>query len=320
MIFGTLFDAAIGLVLVFLLFSILITILMEIVSGWLGLRGKALENAIAKLIEDPTVQKGAGRLTAMFGAQVKAARAQAAAPTLSYKDVYNHPMVAGISATDKPSYVPGPNFASALVQKLGDIGGGASFAQVQAAVATLPAGDLQTALQTLLSEAQGDLDKLRTGVANWYDGSMDRLTGSYKRFTQLFTFIAGLALAIVFNVDAINIAKQLYDDPKARAEMTALASRQVQAGPAATPGGDVSALAKRFKDDQTQIEATSLVGWNGSWPVSGWKNLDPWVGVGWLLTALAGLMGAPFWFDALKGMVNVRNAGPKPDSSTSDAS
>ena len=44
---------------------------------------------------------------------------------------------------------------------------------------------------------------------------------------------------------------------------------------------------------------------------------DPWVGLGWLLTALAGLMGAPFWFDTLKTLVNVRSAGPKPSSTTS---
>jgi hypothetical protein len=314
MVFGTVFDTAIGLVLIFLLFSVLLTILMEIVSGALGLRGKALEDAIAKLIEDPQVQ-GAARAAGMFGAHRLTA---AAAPVLSYKAVYNHPMVAGISGTDKPSYVPGANFASALVQCLGSMAGGVSFANVQAAVATLPAGDLRTALETLLSEAQGDMDKLRDGIARWYDSAMDRLSGSYKRFTQVFTFVAGLILAVAFNVDAITIGHQLYNDPAARAAMTAAAEKQVQAGLPAKPGGDLSELQKLFQEARAQLDATNLVGWGPNGP--NFKSVELWVGVGWLLTALAGLMGAPFWFDALKGIVNVRNSGPKPSSSTSDAS
>ena len=312
MIFGTVFDTAIGLVLVFLMFSVLLSILMEIVSGWMGLRGRALENAIAKLIEDPKVA-GVAHAAGMFGAQKIAA---AAAPVLSYKTVYNHPMVAGVSRTDRPSYVPGPNFASALVQTLGSMGGGVTFANVQATVATLPAGDLRTALETLLSEAQGDLDKLRTGIASWFDSAMDRLTGSYKRFTQLFTFIVGLLLAIVFNVDALAIGQQLYTEPAARAVMTAAAEKQVQDGAPGAPSGDLDSLQKQFPKASAQLDATNLVGWGKAGP--NLNRFEIWALVGWLLTALSGLLGAPFWFDALKGLVNVRNAGPKPDSSTSD--
>jgi H+/gluconate symporter-like permease len=34
--------------------------------------------------------------------------------------------------------------------------------------------------------------------------------------------------------------------------------------------------------------------------------------VGWILTALAVSLGAPFWFDILKRFMNIRNAGVKP--------
>ncbi len=33
---------------------------------------------------------------------------------------------------------------------------------------------------------------------------------------------------------------------------------------------------------------------------------------GWLITALAGMLGAPFWFDLLGKVISIRNAGPKP--------
>ena len=35
--------------------------------------------------------------------------------------------------------------------------------------------------------------------------------------------------------------------------------------------------------------------------------------VGWVITALATLFGAPFWFDALQKITNLRGAGAKPN-------
>jgi hypothetical protein len=35
--------------------------------------------------------------------------------------------------------------------------------------------------------------------------------------------------------------------------------------------------------------------------------------VGWLVTAAAALFGAPFWFDLLQRLVNLRGTGTKPD-------
>jgi hypothetical protein len=39
---------------------------------------------------------------------------------------------------------------------------------------------------------------------------------------------------------------------------------------------------------------------------------------GWLVSGLAIAMGAPFWFDVLNKVINVRNAGPKPESYSKD--
>jgi hypothetical protein len=35
---------------------------------------------------------------------------------------------------------------------------------------------------------------------------------------------------------------------------------------------------------------------------------------GWLITALAISLGAPFWFDLLNKFINLRNAGKNPDN------
>ncbi|HXP02869.1 MAG TPA: hypothetical protein VN808_02035 [Stellaceae bacterium] len=37
--------------------------------------------------------------------------------------------------------------------------------------------------------------------------------------------------------------------------------------------------------------------------------------LGWVITALATSLGAPFWFDALNNLLQLRNTGPKPQRS-----
>lgn len=342
-------DTAIGLVLTFLLFSILLTIVMEIISGVMALRAKALENAVAKLIEDPSVAGSrVPGVAQIFGAHTAAATkgaapaplANTAAPfTLAFEHVYTHPLVAG-DLGDKPSYVPGDNFASALTQVLGQVGGGAAFGNIQAAVGKLTNTELQTGLQTLLDEAGGDLAAFRTGVARWFDNAMDRLSGGYKRFTQVVTFVVGLLLAVGLNVDAIHVAQSLYSDPALRNSMVAAAQEKIAKGEGQTKA---SAQVKDVVTAEQTLAQVAPVGWSGEpnayWSVDPrvlgdaatwaftWDRLCAAIGglfgttfwfevLGWLLTALAGLLGAPFWFDALSGLVNLRSAGPKPKSST----
>jgi len=40
---------------------------------------------------------------------------------------------------------------------------------------------------------------------------------------------------------------------------------------------------------------------------------------GWVVTMVAVSFGAPFWFDLIQKLVNLRSAGPKPDSTTSSS-
>jgi hypothetical protein len=319
---GTAIDTAIGLVLTFLLFSILLTIGMEILSGLLGSRAKALETVIAGLIEGSGNAR-VGATAMAFGPPAALAQTPAPAasdapnaepPPLSYADVYRHPLVAGPKPNPAPSYVPAANFASALVDLLCKRGGGVSFRSASVAVYQLSNANLRTLLQALLDESANDLDAFRAGIARWFDSAMDRLSGAYKRFTQVVTFSVGLLLAAGLNVDAIHVARTLYADPPLRAAMVSAAEAQVKQSPSAAKSAPAAIAAQLgdFAKAESDLTQVAPVGWP-----SGPYSFDAWVGLGWLLTALAGLLGAPFWFDTLQTIVNVRNAGPKPNSSTS---
>src|SRR5512140_388853 len=100
---------------------------------------------------------------------------------------------------------------------------------------------LRLTLSSLLmgiEESGGDcLQVLRTNIESWFNDSMDRLSGRYKRKVQWTTFFAGLAIAALLNVDTINISNQLWREPIVRqainANATQILAQSGQAGPPA---------------------------------------------------------------------------------------
>jgi hypothetical protein len=61
--------------------------------------------------------------------------------------------------------------------------------------------------------------------------------------------------------------------------------------------------------DKERELLNQLIGWRRPFV----DNFNLTTPVGWLLTILAVSMGAPFWFDILNKVMNVRYAGKSPD-------
>jgi hypothetical protein len=60
-------------------------------------------------------------------------------------------------------------------------------------------------------------------IENWYDDNMNRVSGWYKRRTQFILFVIGLFIAIMFNVDVLQIASKLSTDKDARDKIVQMA-------------------------------------------------------------------------------------------------
>jgi hypothetical protein len=68
-----------------------------------------------------------------------------------------------------------------------------------------------------------------------------------------------------------------------------------------------------YKGALAELNATTLpFGWEGN-SVQRFYERPLWVVFGWLLAALAASFGAPFWFDLLKRVANLRGSEPNPD-------
>lgn len=118
---------------------------------------------------------------------------------------------------DHPNYLSGRSMALALIGSLDPAKPLPEIPDLQDAVEKLPPSKIRDILLSSLTEAGGDLNKLRTSIAAWFDDSMERLSGAYKRQLKWISMLIGLVVAIAFNADRGAGAKPKREDEKATA-------------------------------------------------------------------------------------------------------
>jgi hypothetical protein len=312
-VFGSqVLEVAVGLVFVYLLLSIACSGIKEVIAGLFGLRSKTLKEGICNMLNDP--------------------KNDFATP------LFAHPLIARTARPgDRPSYISSRNFALALRDVIAPASGTQPRAlqDLRTSVANLPDSALRKTILGLLDSAQGDLEAARKNVEKWYDNTMDRVSGWYKREAQLIIFVAGLLLCVFLNADTLMILKELWNDRAlssaivAQAEAKGKALNQTQNQTLTSAGGQVNVPAspkegsERSSVQQVEKEIRDAsappIGWTGSsgdvrgFPdgVTGWLKKV----VGIFISAIAVAMGAPFWFDLLNKIVNLRLSGDLPPDS-----
>ncbi|ONH24527.1 hypothetical protein [Pseudofrankia asymbiotica] len=189
-----------------------------------------------------------------------------------------------------------------------------------AEIARLPDSPLKTALTATAARAGADRDKLVAELAQWYDAAMDRLSGWYKRRIGKFLLVYAIALTVAFNLDAIGLTRALWQDSALRAVAVSSAETRVQTStPAGGDGSSGEGAAETAVSAVRDIGALQLpFGWTHADTVTDPRAVPDDAGdwalkaLGWLVAAAALTVGAPFWFDLLGRLVNMRSAGPKP--------
>jgi hypothetical protein len=202
--------------------------------------------------------------------------------------------------------------------------------------AALPEG-LRTAIEALAQQAGGDLVRFKAILGDWFDGTMDRVSGWYKRRTQAILLVIGFAVAVTTNADTIRMADRLARDQGTRASLAGAAEaygalpeeqRKVDselrnAVSSAVAQVQQSGVPIGWRDCQTvewndpvlkpdcfpgspaalfRADGPKVAYWTGQW----WDQLRIHF-FGWLLTALALTLGAPFWFDVLNKIMVIRS-------------
>jgi hypothetical protein len=317
---STLTNTVIALALVFFLLSLLASALQESLASLFNSRGKLLEQAIEQLLTGVLVQPH-GLVNRLKDSARTVSRQHLAPDTLAAA-VLNHGLLGGLSKGQRlPSYIPADEFADALIDVLRRLSG-AGLPTVEGLLLSavqLPAGKPREALETMLLASGQDIVRFRSQLIDWYDATMDRVTGWYTRAVRYRTFLLGLGLAACLQVNAISITTDVWSSDAVRGALVAAALQSAHNGIASDS----------FANTQSRLEDLSLpIGWSWctvkrqspidgtcppGWHASGWDGYKIFLMFcGWLLTAVAVSQGAPFWFKLLNQLVPIRDSGGKP--------
>ena len=332
MLFGsTALEVAIGMIFVYLLLSLLCSAVVEYIEAKLNYRAKDLEKGLRLLLDQKIPEQ------------------------LSYKKLgttkntvaeylYAHPLVKALYRDEKPpSYIPARTFSLALWdlvfpanEREGSAGGSQSLKKIRESVQgnKLITDDLRKAVLTLVDDAEGDFEKARKNIEDWYDGTMDRVSGWYKRRVHVILLVMGLVVAAVVNADTINIAKAfmrndaLRQSVVAQAEKAASAPTPVPTPTPADPAERDRLAAQKVADVKSQIDTLGLpIGWVSSPTIPEDPRRFPGTAGDWalkviglLITALAISQGAPFWFDLLNKFIVIRSTVKPKEKSPEEAS
>jgi hypothetical protein len=456
-------EVAIGIIFVYLLLSLLCSAANEIVELWLKKRATDLERGIRELLKSTPGESGdlvhklydhplinglfkgvyADSGITGFWRSLKGTKLPAYIPSrnfaLGLMDLVLSDTPAGVppGATDPPAVLPEATDATTA-----SIAVGLVTAPPQPAPTIAPVNPLQRfrdalgtsslmadnpgvqkALTALVDAAGNDVSKTRENIEAWYNSSMDRVSGWYKRRSQVFILILGLFAAVAVNADSVTIARRLTTDKSLRDSLVAAAENyaKANASPSPTPAKSeaeaASSAAKlntgssapsttlaakpntralaspsvsvvapspslspspvpsvsplsvpspsatespsvtvsnsatkanaapplppacvkdegsaecKYEKSLVKIQSLGLpLGWDSSddirqqWPGWHWKHPGGWWDqlywhwLGWLLTALAISLGAPFWFDMLNKLIVVRST-VKPREKSAD--
>jgi hypothetical protein len=308
MLNSTVLEVGAGLIFTFLAVSLATSALVEAIASALKWRSRTLLAGVKALVND-------GNFSGLA------------------KGLYEHALVnprgPGVSApkTNMPAYIDSQRFAEALLDVVGltnalrlpSAAAGANMAAAHTVVDTnVPRGanaQINNLLHGAILRGLGDFAAVKQEIASWFDTGMDRVSGAYKRWSQLVGFCIALILCVSLNIDTVHIARTLWVNP----------------GIAATVKATQDA-----KSSVTELVGSFPVGWPQGFFPKGDAKVEPLVAgdkanqavpgaangkyaeaiIGWLITALATLFGAPFWFDALQSVIRLKGAGPSPKEKT----
>lgn len=356
------FDIAIGLLFIYLILSLLVSEIQEIIAGLLQLRARSLKQAIVILLGGNTLPKSSASsnyrsvakqklqnlLTEIeqneaelkkdevsSNSQLKTevitklnnlrTQASLASANLLTEDLYSHSLIRSLNQTTLgrlanskvfgPSYIPSETFATALIEvlqtdfksltKLNQLSFTTEEILKEINESGLP-DNLKRDLAALALRAQTtNINHFKEEVAKWFDRSMERTSGVYKRDIKKWTILIGFLIALLANADTIHIVGRLSKESAISNVISQQVAERVRNCP------DPNCIAREVDNDLTKLSLP--IGWylplevNSNPIIMFWDAIVK--AIGWLLTGLAISMGASFWFDVLNKFINVRYTG-----------
>lgn len=350
---SVLLNVAIGLILLYLVLSLIASEIQEIIAILLEWRAKHLKEAIAHLLasesSDVAVDSGSDRSATDHsgadhsGTNIGHVKSPDHAESLVDR-LYSNPLILALNhkATNRarsqgPSYIEAKTFALALLNTIHhstDTPRVVTLDEVWTSIDQAPIPEaLKTNLRILAQQARTKADKaeeevslLQQEIAVWFDQSMERASGVYKRNARGMALILGVAIAVVANADSLHIINSLSHDRVLQKTVTQMADQIVAThtseldcvNDSIDVDTKIQCLDALRRDMALTVDSLSQfpIGWSLERPlVQQLRSLRPLnvaqTIIGWLISGIAISMGAPFWFSLLSKILSLRSTRKK---------
>ncbi len=317
-------DFSISLIFLFLLFSLLVSWIMEFIASRFNRKGRHLKKMLYALLGGDETINWTSRL-------------------------YNHPLIESLSVKYNriTSYIPEDTFAEVINDLIVEEGREYTIKQdpdtreyvykeekgkydedLKKGLINMHDSDLKRTLQMFYDQSGEEIGEFTLSVKNWYKDYMDRVNHTYGRKIRKPLIIIGCTIALFFNVDFFHITNRLWVDANLR-ESIVVAAESFH-----DKYADINSLElskKFFKDYENSLDLP--IGWGeevkktgvveqgyyeknmfqrGGMIISYYLHADSswWLILiklmGFLASGFIVAFGAPFWFDLLKKAVSFK--------------
>jgi hypothetical protein len=300
-------DVLIGAATVLLLFSMPVTVITQIFTGLLGRRGKHLKIGLADLLQQ-------------LGIEEKTVAEQIA------ERILLHPMIADgkgkmgsviqrqeltrllldLASGNRSSLNTDIKAKlNAMLQSNGIADPAQSLKNINSLALQLEASnpELSQALRERIAIVQAASSAYVARLNSWFDQTIDRVSARFTHYTQGITVIVAVVLAGGLQLNIINVVNRLSVDDQFRQAAVAQASDVLKATKPATGTSSPTTQVFPATDYYRSLDNAGLIS------APAWRLPVNWQAVpGVILTALLLSLGAPFWYNALKNVLQLKSA------------
>jgi len=266
-------DLVVGLIFIYFILSITCSAFLEVLSGLFNFRGRLLKRWIIRTFSTD-------------GADVV------------WSAILRHHLVSRLEKEGRrfPERIPGTLFANVLL----DLSSNKE-------ILSLYPEELQRVWARFPSGSGSDRKRIASQLKKWFKVLQGRMTDQYKRLVRIWLTLIAALIILPSNADTFRMADWLMGHPKERSGIADMAVRWTND----TAGDPSGYTMEQLASVQDQLLKTGIpVGWERDSPIHGFAAWSAKI-AGLLITVLCVSMGAPFWYDMLRYLANLRKKSPK---------
>jgi len=312
-------DILLGLSVVMLMVSLIVTVLTEAIANLLQMRGKHLLEGVIGLLKqvdrnvpDHVVKAIATTILTHPLIRSKGSRFG----TVIHREELTK-LVLELAADEGPERLTPPILAElrAMLQRNGIADPNKTLENVRTVALRLELAhpELSNNLRYSTAFLHEANSRFLAKINGWFDQTIDRVSDRFTRATRIVTFCGSLLVALLLQLDTAQLVNRLSEDSNLRGDLVKQAITVDRENLAPSPERSRSLVPALSDPDRKRLRAlvqddiidfpTSIREWAGRWTLDNF--LMKLLGI--TLTATLLSLGAPFWYSALKNLIRLRS-------------